>query len=125
MHQGGQPSYGTQPPIYGQQPYGAPQPIYPPVPKPSMSWLIVNIVLTVLSGCTNLLAIVGIVFGALGQSAYTKGKYEDAKSHTKTCRTFAIISLTLSALTVLAGILYVVLVALGSFSAISGGFYYA
>ena len=81
-------------PYNGQpyQPYGQPyqpgpsygQP-YPIPAKPSVGWLVFNIVLVVLSGFSNILAIVGVVFGALGQSAYNHGDYKDAESKTKVC----------------------------------------
>jgi len=100
------------PPYYGQpqQPvYAQPPTFAPPIPKPSMNWLIVNIVLTVLSGCSNILAIIGIVFGALAQNNYTKQNYAEAESNNKTCRIMGIISLSFCALGLLLVILYVVL----------------
>ena len=81
-------------PYNGQpyQPYGQP---YPIPAKPSVGWLVFNIVLVVLSGFSNILAIVGVVFGALGQSAYNHGDYKDAESKTKVCKVLGIISLVL------------------------------
>ena len=81
-------------PYNGQpyQPYGQP---YPIPAKPSVGWLVFNIVLVVLSGFSNILAIVGVVFGALGQSAYNHGDYKDAESKAKSCKVLAIISLVL------------------------------
>lgn len=87
--------YGYAPP-YSRPRYPFAGQGYPAVPpKPSMTWLIVNIVLTVLSGLSNLLAIIGLIFGVLGQSAYTKGDYADAVSKTKVCKTLGIVSLAL------------------------------
>ena len=95
------------PPIYDGQPYQSWQPSYGqpqqpfvgqpyPIPaKPSVGWLVFNIVLVVLSGFSNILAIVGVVFGALGQSAYNHGDYKDAESKTKVCKVLGIISLVL------------------------------
>ena len=37
----------------------------------------------------------GVVFGALGQSAYNHGDYKDAESKTKVCKVLGIISLVL------------------------------
>lgn len=91
-------------PYNGQpyQPYGQPyqpgpsygQP-YPIPAKPSTVWLVFNIVLMVFSGFTNIFAIVGVVLGALGQSAYNHGDYKDAESKAKSCKVLAIISLVL------------------------------
>ena len=91
-------------PYNGQpyQPYGQPyqpgpsygQP-YPIPAKPSAVWLVFNIVLMVFSGFTNIFAIVGVVLGALGQSAYNHGDYKDAESKAKSCKVLAIISLVL------------------------------
>ena len=92
------PPYNGQPsPPYGQpyQPgpsYGQP---YPIPAKPSAVWLVFNIVLMVFSGFTNIFAIVGVVLGALGQSAYNHGDYKDAESKAKSCKVLAIISLVL------------------------------
>lgn len=100
----------TPPPIYNGQPYQSWQPPYGqpqqpfmgqpyPIPaKPSVGWLVFNIVLLVLSGFSNVLAIVGVVFGALGQSSYNHGDYRDAESKTKVCKVLGIISLVLSVL---------------------------
>lgn len=100
-----QPPYGApQQPPYGapqQPPYGAPQQPYapgysnmmPPPPKPSIAWLIVNIVLMVLSGFTGLFSIIGTIYGALAQSAYNKGNYADAESKNKTCKILGIIGI--------------------------------
>lgn len=84
--------YGAQPPYGAQQPYGyAPQqPIAQP-PKPSLAWLIVNIVCLVLSG--NIFSIIGTIFGALAQSAYNKGAYAEAESKNKTTKILGIISI--------------------------------
>lgn len=84
--------YGAQPPYGAQQPYGyAPQqPIVQP-PKPSLAWLIVNIVCLVLSG--NIFSIIGTIFGALAQSAYNKGAYAEAESKNKTTKILGIISI--------------------------------
>ena len=81
-------------PYNGQpyQPYGQP---YPIPAKPSTVWLVFNIVLMVFSGFTNIFAIVGVVLGALGQSAYNHGDYKDAESKAKSCKVLAIISLVL------------------------------
>lgn len=91
-------------PYNGQpyQPYGQPyqpgpsygQPYLIPA-KPSAVWLVFNIVLMVFSGFTNIFAIVGVVLGALGQSAYNHGDYKDAESKAKSCKVLAIISLVL------------------------------
>ena len=87
------------PPLYNGQPYQSWQPSYGqpyPIPaKPSVGWLVFNIVLVVLSGFSNILAIVGVVFGALGQCAYNHGDYKDAESKTKVCKVLGIISLVL------------------------------
>ena len=91
-------------PYNGQpyQPYGQPYQPGPsygqpcPIPaKPSTVWLVFNIVLMVFSGFTNIFAIVGVVLGALGQSAYNHGDYKDAESKAKSCKVLAIISLVL------------------------------
>lgn len=84
--------YGAQPPYGAQQPYGyAPQqPIVQP-PKPSLAWLIVNIVCLVLSG--NIFSIIGTIFGVLAQSAYNKGAYAEAESKNKTTKILGIISI--------------------------------
>lgn len=84
--------YGAQPPYGAQQPYGyAPQqPIVQP-PKPSLTWLIVNIVCLVLSG--NIFSIIGTIFGALARSAYNKGAYAEAESKNKTTKILGIISI--------------------------------
>ena len=87
------------PPLYNGQPYQSWQPSYGqpyPIPaKPSTVWLVFNIVLMVFSGFTNIFAIVGVVLGALGQSAYNHGDYKDAESKAKSCKVLAIISLVL------------------------------
>lgn len=94
------PPYAGQPYWQGQPPYGQPQqPFvgqpYPVPAKPSAVWLVFNIVLMVFSGFTNIFAIVGVVLGALGQSAYNHGDYKDAESKAKSCKVLAIISLVL------------------------------
>lgn len=100
-----------------QQPYGQPQQPYPPYgqpafgnvnapAKPSMSWLIVNIVIYVLSGFMNILSLIGLIFGAIGQSSYSKGDYVDAENKTKVCKTLGIISLVLFIIGVLATIFF-------------------
>ena len=94
-----QQPYAAQPP-YGapQQPYGQPYaPGYnnmmPPPPKPSIAWLIVNIVVMVCTGFTGIISIIGTIFGALAQSAYNKGNYADAESKNKTCKILGILSI--------------------------------
>lgn len=91
-----------------QQPYGQPGygNVYAPQAKPSMSWLIVNIVLYVLSGFMNILSLIGLIFGAIGQSSYSKGDYVDAENNTKVCKTLGIISLVLFILGALATIFF-------------------
>lgn len=86
------PMYNGQPYQSWQPPYGQP---YPIPAKPSAVWLVFNIVLMVFSGFTNIFAIVGVVLGALGQSAYNHGDYKDAESKAKSCKVLAIISLVL------------------------------
>lgn len=116
----------NMPPYYGQpqQPvYLQPPTFAPPIPKPSMNWLIVNIVLTVLSGCSNVLAIIGIVFGALAQNSYTKRNYAEAESNNKTCRIMGIISLVLGAIGVLLVVLYLVLIVAGVFGSLGSEYY--
>lgn len=94
-----QPPYTQpqQPYTQPQQPYGQPGygNVYAPQAKPSMSWLIVNIVLFVLSGFVNIFSLIGLIFGAIGQSDYNKGNYADAESKTKVCKILGIISLVL------------------------------
>lgn len=113
------------PPYYGQ-PYWQGQPLYgqpyQPLPtKPSVAWLVFNIVLTVFSGFTNIFAIVGIVLGALGQSAYNHGDYKDAESKTKACKVLAIVSLALFLLLLIACFFAVLFI--GMFSAPSTHYY--
>lgn len=112
-----QQPYAAQPP-YGapQQPYGQPYaPGYnnmmPPPPKPSIVWLIVNIVVMVCTSFTNIFAIIGTIFGALAQSAYNKGNYADAESKNKTCKILGIVSI----------IGFVVLIVFAIFAVIVGG----
>ena len=85
----------TPPPPYNGQPYPPYGQPYPIPAKPSVGWLVFNIVLMVFSGFTNIFAIVGVVLGALGQSAYNHGDYKDAESKAKSCKVLAIISLVL------------------------------
>lgn len=93
------PVQTTPPPLYYGQPYRPEQPpygqVYSAPRKPSAGWLVFNIVLMVFSAFSNILAIVGVVFGALGQSAYNHGDYKDAESKTRTCKVLGIISLVL------------------------------
>lgn len=85
-------NYSAQPPYGAQQPYGyAPQPPFVQPPKPSLTWLIVNIVCLVLSG--NIFSIIGTIFGALAQSAYNKGAYAEAESKNKTAKILGIIGI--------------------------------
>lgn len=95
-----QQPYAAQQPPYGapQQPYSQPYaPGYnnmmPPPPKPSIAWLIVNIVVMVCTSFTNIFAIIGTIFGALAQSSYNKGNYADAESKNKTCKILGIVSI--------------------------------
>lgn len=97
-----QQPYAPQPP-YGQPGYGN---AYVPQAKPSMTWLIVNIVIYVLSGFMNILSLIGLIFGAIGQSSYNKGDYVDAENKTKVCKTLGIISLVLFIIGVLATIFF-------------------
>ena len=53
----------TPPSPYNGQPYPPYGQPYPIPAKPSVGWLVFNIVLVVLSGFSNILAIVGVVFG--------------------------------------------------------------
>lgn len=85
----------TPPSPYNGQPYPPYGQPYPIPAKPSTVWLVFNIVLMVFSGFTNIFAIVGVVLGALGQSAYNHGDYKDAESKAKSCKVLAIISLVL------------------------------
>lgn len=80
---------------YAQQPYAPYNPGFSNVapPKPALTWLIVNIVCVVLCGFSNILGIIGIVFGALAQSAYNKGNYAEAESKAKTAKVLGIITL--------------------------------
>lgn len=117
--------YDAQPqqPYAAQPPYGAPQQPYnqpyapgynnmmPPPPKPSIAWLIVNIVVMVCTSFTNIFAIIGTIFGALAQSAYNKGNYADAESKNKTCKILGIVSI----------IGFVVLIVFAIFAVIVGG----
>lgn len=132
-----QPPYGAAQPPYGaaQPPYGAPQQPYnqqpyapgysnmmPPPPKPSMAWLIVNIVLMVLSGFTGLFSIIGTIFGALAQSSYNKGNYADAESKNKTCKILGIIGIVGFALLF---IFCIIVFAIGGAAALADMGYYA
>lgn len=114
--------YGTQP----QQPYGAPQQPYgyPPqqpypvqMEKPSITWLIVNIVCLVLSG--SVFSIIGTVFGALAQSAYNKGAYADAQSKNKTAKILGIVSIVSLALVYILVFFFLIV----GFSAMGPGYY--
>lgn len=114
------PPYAGQPYWQGQPPYGQP---CPPLPtKPSALWLVFNIVLMVFSGFTNLFAIVGIVMGALGQSAYNHGDYKDAENKTKACKALAIISLVLFLLFL--AICFIMVVFMGVTSSPNGNVYF-
>lgn len=88
---------------YGGPVYTAPQP--EPMESmvedtgeknPATLWLILNIVATVLCCCTNLPAIVGIVFAAIGMSSFKKGDVEDAKSKAKLSMILLIVGVALA-----------------------------
>lgn len=114
----GQPTYTD--PYAQQQPYTAGNPYQPVPPKPSIAWLIVNIVCVVLCGFTNVIGIIGIIFCALAQSAYGKGAYADAESKAKTGKILGIITLIG---TVALYVLYIFSLALGV-SLLGSGYYY-
>ncbi|MDD3242917.1 MAG: zinc-ribbon domain-containing protein [Eubacteriales bacterium] len=70
----------------------------PNAKNPATLWMILNIVLTVLCCCSNVAAIVGIVFGAIGMSSFNKGNLEDAEAKTKIAKIMFFVGLGLGVL---------------------------
>lgn len=63
--------------------------------NPGTVWLVLNIILTVLSCCANVLGIIGIIFGGLAVSKFNKGLYTEAKSNANVSKWMFIISIIL------------------------------
>lgn len=63
--------------------------------NPGTVWLWLNIILTALSCCSNILGIIGIIFGAMAVSKFNNGLYADAKSNANVSKWLFIISIIL------------------------------
>lgn len=74
----------------------APAPEPPPERINAGLWMGLNIASTLL--CCLILGIIGIVFGALGMSAYNRGDYADAKSKADTSKVLFIVGASIGAL---------------------------
>ncbi len=81
-----------------------------PVSNTATLWLILNIVLTVLC-CGNVVNIVGIIFAALGMSAFNKGDYTQMASQVKISKILFFVGLGL-------GLLFAVIMII---TAVAGG----
>ena len=71
-----------------------------PVSNTATLWLILNIVLTVLC-CGNVVNIVGIVFAALGMSAFNKGDYTQMANNVKVSKILFFVGLGLGLLMII------------------------
>ncbi|MDD4796244.1 MAG: zinc-ribbon domain-containing protein [Eubacteriales bacterium] len=72
--------------------------------NPATLWLILNIVSTVLCCCTNIVSIIGIVFAALGMTAFNKGDAADCESKTKIAKIMFFVSLGFGVLSLIIGL---------------------
>lgn len=92
--------------------------------NPGTVWLWLNIILTVLSCCSNILGIIGIVFGAISVSNFNNGRYAESKSNANVSKWLFIISIILGVVGTIVGLvagLFPMLFALIQ-TAVSGGF---
>ncbi len=106
-----QPYQQGQPP-YGQPPFGGYQQQLPPKPA---TFLAGNIIMTILSLCSclgTIPGIVGIVFSAMVSSKYNQGDYEGAKSMAKVAKILFWVTLGLA----VAGIVLIVVMIASSAS---------
>lgn len=73
--------------------------------NPGTVWLWLNIVMTVLCCCSNILSIIGIIFGAMSVSKFNSGLYAESRSNANVAKWMFIIGLILGALGAVASIL--------------------
>lgn len=70
--------------------------------NPGAVWLCLNITVTVLSCCSNILGIIGIVFGAIAVSNFNNCRYDEAKSNANVSKWLFIVGIILGAVGVVA-----------------------
>ena len=92
-----------------------------PVSNTATLWLILNIVLTVLC-CGNVVNIIGIVFAALGMSAFNKGDYTQMASQVKISKILFFVGLGLGLLSAIIMIIAIVAGGLSSFADFGYGY---
>lgn len=64
--------------------------------NPGTLWLALNIAMTALSCLSNVLSIIGIVFGAIAVSRYNQGRYDEAQNNANVSKWLLISGLILA-----------------------------